>query len=160
MSMASILQILATVSFVLTVVLLALAIFLFFVLDIRSVIEELTGKTATVEIARIREQGATRKHKARSLQSIVFEDSHDSTDFSLGKLNLGATEEASEQMTILLDEDSMDTSEQMTVLLAEDKISPETSEEMTVLLADESLDTSEQATILLNNMQKDKNCKG
>jgi hypothetical protein len=44
---------------------------LFFVLDIRGIVGELTGKTATAAIAKIREEGAYRQQKGRSLASIV-----------------------------------------------------------------------------------------
>ena len=85
--MAQILQTLSTTSFILAVVFLALAGLLFFVFDIRSIINELTGKTAAAEIARIREQGPVRQFKGKSLQSIILEGGGDSTNFSLDKLD-------------------------------------------------------------------------
>lgn len=154
--MAGLLQTLSTASFVLAVVFLAVGVALFFILDIRSVIGELTGKTATTEIARIREQGTTRQYKGRSLQSIVLDSDGASADFSLDKLDLDADVETSEQATsflggieqgeqatgLLVD---VEAREQLTVLLADD----ETSEQGTSLLA--SHESSEQVTSLLGN---------
>lgn len=85
--MAQTLQTLSTTSFILAVLFLALAALLFFVFDIRSIISELTGKTAAAEIARIREQGPVRQFKGKSLQSIILEGGGDSTNFSLDKLD-------------------------------------------------------------------------
>jgi hypothetical protein len=87
--MAALLQSLSTVSFILAVLLFALGVALFFAFRMRSVIGELTGKTATNEIAKIREQGVGRQHKGRSLQSIVSAagSGSGSMDFSLEQLS-------------------------------------------------------------------------
>jgi len=89
--MAETLQILSYIAFVLAIVFVALAAIFFIAFDIRNIIGELSGKTANNAIAKIREQGSTRQYKGRSLQSIVSNTDAPSTDFSLDKLDLGAT---------------------------------------------------------------------
>jgi hypothetical protein len=137
--MAPLLQTLSTTSFILAVVFLALGIFLFIIFDVRAVIGELTGKTATTEIARIREQGATRQYKGRSLQSIVLNTDTGPIAFSFDKLSLEA---ASEQETTCLANDS--TSEQETSCLRY----AETTEQETTLLSSDG--TTEPETTLLS----------
>ncbi len=103
--MAELLQTLSSVSFILAVVLAAAGILIFFVLDIRAVVGELSGKTATSEIARIREEGTSRTHRARSLQSIVLDKGTESADFSVEGLGIkAATGETARQEASLLDQ--------------------------------------------------------
>jgi hypothetical protein len=83
------LTIITIVAFVLSVLFAVGALVLFFRFRIRDVIGELTGKTATEEIAKIREQGITRQGKARSLQVIIGIQGTDSGSFNLEKLGLG-----------------------------------------------------------------------
>lgn len=116
--MAELLQTLSTASFVLAVLLVAIALVFFIVFDIRAVVGELTGKTATSEIARLRSEGMSQKHKGRSLQSIIDSKSMDTTDFSLDKLNMPktTTDEVSEFETVLLRETGI--SEEETSILS------------------------------------------
>ena len=87
--MVELLEMLSYGAFILAVVALALAVVFFFAFNIKEAIGELSGKTATTAIAKMREQGASRKYKGRSLQSIVLEDGADTGDFSFEKLALG-----------------------------------------------------------------------
>ena len=152
--MAELLQTLSYASFIAAVPFVALAVVLFFVFDIRAVIGELTGKTATAEIARIREQGVTRQYKGRTLQSIVLDEQGVSTDFSLDKLKLGAEStdaaaETSEALTTFLDTSQTETSEALTTLL--DSSQAETSEAFTTLLDTSQTETSEALTTFLDS---------
>jgi hypothetical protein len=52
-----------------------LAAVLFFMLDIRSVYGELSGKTATQAISNIHKNGATGRHRGSSLASLLGDDS-------------------------------------------------------------------------------------
>jgi hypothetical protein len=80
-------------SFTLSVVAAITALVLFFRLRIKSVIGELTGKTATAEIARIRAEGISRQAKGRSLQSIIGQE-NGSNSFDLKKLGLQDEQDA------------------------------------------------------------------
>jgi len=172
--MAELLQTLSYTSFILAVVFVALAVVLFLAFDIRSVIGEITGKTATTAIAKIREQGTTRQYKGRTLQSIVLEKEGDSTDFSLDKLDLqhghqpatgkdvseaattllgvdtSGESEVSEAATTLLGADELEMSEAATTFLSADTSGePEVSEAATTLLSTNGAPFSEQETTLL-----------
>ena len=68
------------------------AITLFFRLRIKEVYLELTGKTATAEIARIREQGIVRQSKGRSLLSVIGETT-DNNSFDLDKIGFAGSPE-------------------------------------------------------------------
>ena len=149
--MAQLLQALATTSFVLAVVFLAVAIVLFVVFDIRGVVGELTGRTATTEIAKIREQGTTRQYKGKSLQSIILDDSTGSTDFSLDKLDFN-TERSGESYTSSSEHLA---SEAETSLLGATEAGSNTSECATSLLGSVMTDSnvSECATSLLGSAE-------
>jgi len=142
--MAETLQTLSYTSFILAVVFFALAAAFFFIFDVRAIIGELTGKTATTAIAKIRKQGIVRKYKGRTLQSIVLEGKEYSADFSLEKLSFGKEEESlSERATCLLALEEV--SEEGTVLLA-GKTSKEASKETSDAVCEEA---SEKGTALL-----------
>ena len=158
--MAELLSTLSTTSLILAVVFFAIAVLLFFLFDIRSVVSELTGKTANAEIAKIRERGTTRKYKGKTLQSIVLDSASSggaaSTNFSLDKIDLESNEDADEETVLqaseaatsmLGDSFAQEESEQETTFLG----STESSEQETTLLGSgESNESSEQATTLLN----------
>jgi len=132
------LVLLYTLLFVLSAACAVAAVVFFFRLKIREIIREMTGKTASAEIARIREQGITRQGRARSLQSIIDATGTDNTLFSVEKLDLAANE----PMTVILSPQTP--AEPMTELL--DTGSP--AEPMTELLVTEA--KAEPMTELLN----------
>ncbi len=138
--MGELLQNLSTVSFILAVLLLALGATLFFVLDIRGVVGELTGKTATREIARIREEATTRRHKGKTLQSIVLDSDTGSTGFSIERLGLA---DMSEELTSQPAEGASVSTEDLTTVLSEDT----STEEMTMVLS-ETTSAEEMTTVL------------
>jgi len=144
--MADVLLTLAVVCFVLAVLAIICTIVLFFRLDIRAVIAELSGKTATEAIARIREEGTLRQHGGRTLQSIMDAGPTGASAAS-GTVSETVSETASEMKTGLL------VPEQKTELLVA------ASEQKTGLLAAEQktellVAASEQKTGLLTSEQK------
>jgi len=167
--MAELLEILSYSAFILSVVALALAVVFFIAFDIKAVVGELSGKTATEAIAKIREQGVTRKYKGRSLQSIVLEEGTDTGDFSLEKLALdggadgtelgaaagvavGVAVAVSEAHTTFINEDSVALSEAHTTLMAEGEAAVSeaaVSEAHTTLIAEGEAAESEAPTSFL-----------
>ncbi|MDR0458993.1 MAG: hypothetical protein LBG68_00815 [Coriobacteriales bacterium] len=85
--MPQVLFIVGVVALLLAFVALVVTLMLFIRLKIPAVIGELTGQTATAEIARIRAEGISRQAKGRSLQSIIGQETG-SGSFDLQKLGL------------------------------------------------------------------------
>ena len=85
--MPQVLFIIGMVALLLAFVALVVTLMLFIRLKIPAVIGELTGQTATAEIARIRAEGISRQAKGRSLQSIIGQETG-SGSFDLQKLGL------------------------------------------------------------------------
>ena len=140
---------------------------LFFKLDIRTVIAELTGKTATEAIAKIRAESPMYQHRGRSLQNILDGSDTDGSLFSIDKLKIGSADAPlpAATKTAGTTRAYTDPSEQRTGLLTDrarknlaTSASAMASEQQTGLLADfaerqtELLsDSAEQQTELLEN---------
>jgi hypothetical protein len=114
--MAELFFTLGVVCFVLAGIGLVITTILFFKLDVRALIAELSGKTATDAIAQIRKEGSSKQHKGRSLQSILDDTGAPSTNVPNGN-----TVDAERPTTLIseTDIDSNQISESETSLLKE-----------------------------------------
>jgi hypothetical protein len=83
----------ASICFALGAVGLIVTVMLFIMLNIREVIGELSGKTATETIARLRAQGGFKPHRGRSLQSILDGKEAESAPFEIEDFNVASYDE-------------------------------------------------------------------
>ncbi len=126
---AEILQIISIAAFILEGILLAIAVLLFFILDVPSLTNDLSGKTAQRQILKLREQN--RQKEDRNEDRLLFESYAGKTDVTakFPKNEMRAEEttmlELPEQETTLLKD-----TEGTTVLAAEEE---------TTLLSDKNL---------------------
>ncbi len=98
---AETLQMISVIAFILGGILLAVAILLFFVLDVRGLIDDLNGKTAVRQIQQLREQN--RSKEGGGTNRVLFEVHTEEEKTTLMKLLEKATTftEKEEETTLL-----------------------------------------------------------
>lgn len=135
-----ILQMISIVAFSLAAVFLLIAIVLFFKLDVRAIIDDLSGKKAERQIQELREQNRS-PEMSRNGRVLYNVSSEEKTAKLPAKITRPLGEDAKEEETTLLEEETMLLAEEGTTLLAED----------TTLLAEEGTTLLDMTGILLQN---------
>lgn len=114
------LQLISIAAFVLTAIFLLTAVFLFFKLDVRSIIDDLSGKKAERQIRELREQNRTSEmsRKGRVLyNNVSFEKTTEKLPIERTQ---PLTESTEEETTTLLEEKTTLLEENTTVLAEEE----------------------------------------